>query len=191
MKPHAKNAETATATTAPPVVFLVVRVDVLPPKVTTAHVREYLAAFIEDRDPVLMEHQLDAMGEVKAVVLDEAETYTPYTLTPEESAMLALTTAKTARLKALSDKVESEMVGRWPLLKTPEAPPRPAHNAKGEIELEFNGVGISAMPYDRLMQSLGEVLNEAERRGARGEVNLTHPEPPVGHVEMRVVYKGV
>lgn len=69
MKPHAKNAETATATTAPPVVFLAVRVDVLPPKVTIDHVREYLAAFIEDRHPVLMEHQLDAMGEVKAVVV--------------------------------------------------------------------------------------------------------------------------
>lgn len=120
MKPHAKNAETATATTAPPVVFLAVRVDVLPPKVTLDHVREYLAAFIEDRHPILMEHQLDAMGEVKAVVVDEAETYT---LTPEESARLALRAAQTARLEALADKEEDEMVGRWPLFKTPEAPP--------------------------------------------------------------------
>lgn len=151
MKPHAKNAETATATTAPPVVFLAVRLDVLPPKVTLDHVREYLAAFIEDRHPVLLEHQIDAMGEVKAVVVPQG--------------------------KALAF--------------TPEAPPRPARNAKGEIELEFDGVGISAMPYDRLMQSLGDIVAEADRRGARCEVNLTHPAPPVEHVEIRFAYKGV
>lgn len=140
--------------------------------VPAADVKEFLAAYVENRFPRISRPAFfdvdEAQGEKRLRVLSVLD------------GALVLTKEQADRLE---DLAATAGPGRL-------EPLRPACNAKGDIELEFNGVGISAMPYDRLLQSLYDVLAEAERRGARVKVNMTPPDPPVEHVEMRVAYKG-
>jgi hypothetical protein len=60
-------AERIDATTT---LTLTVHFSGMPEGVTADHISEYLAAFIENRDPRLSESHLDAMGDIQGKVIE-------------------------------------------------------------------------------------------------------------------------
>ncbi|GAB6125050.1 hypothetical protein [Humidesulfovibrio idahonensis] len=65
-----RTNEITIAPTSEAVLTITLHVSGLPEGVTTDHVSEYLAAFVENRDPHLSERNLDAMGEIQGKVLE-------------------------------------------------------------------------------------------------------------------------